>query len=246
MGGALKRWFEKNTDHILRIYDPPKGFSEPLNGCDAIFISIPVIPGLTGQDTTDLEKAVTIAKHFTKNVFIKSTVLPGTADRLECIAFPEFITERRADEDMNDLPFLIGQCDWNFASKLFPNKNLVFMKNAEAELAKFTHNCFGAMKVAYFNMIYGLCVDLKIDFEEVKRGAFITGFVEKEHTHVPGPDGKFGYGGKCFPENMDALNKFLSKENLPGRHLINTIQWLNHIYRNGSINWKHPDVEAST
>ncbi len=69
--------------------------------CDAIFVSVPVLSCANGQDQGVLNDMVRLAKSHTGVVFIRSTVLPGTADKLGCIAMPEFLTERRAQQDMN-------------------------------------------------------------------------------------------------------------------------------------------------
>lgn len=233
VGGTLKTWFEQNTTHNIRCYDPHKGMNDSLEDCDAIFISVPVKPDKHGQDQKLLSESVSLAKKYTNMVFIRSTVLPGTSDRLGCISMPEFLTERQAHADMNKYPVLVGLCDQKLLELMFPGKEFVIVTNTEAELAKFTHNCFGAMKVTYFNMIHNLCEKLGADFESVKLATGITGFIGPMHTQAPGPDGFFGYGGKCFPENMHALREFL--HNMPlEKSFIKTIEELNIKYRNRS------------
>lgn len=216
VGGTLADWFIKNTSHIVYAYDPGRKLNDSFENVDAVFICIPVRPSPTGQDLKDLTEAVEYANKYTRNVFVRSTVLPGTCDKLGVTAMPEFLTARRADEDMAKLPVLVGPCDELLLKKLFPNKEIIKVSNSEAELAKYTHNVFGALKVTYFNIIYGIAQHIGANFENVKRGAFITGFIEKEHTQVPGPDGKFGYGGACFPENVESLTGYLSFLKLKG------------------------------
>ena len=230
VGGTLKKWFEEKTSHVIKCLDPQKGMNDSLRDCDAIFISVPVPPTLEGQDLTNLREAVSIAKKITQNVFVRSTVLPGTCDSLGVISMPEFLTERRAYEDMCKYPVLVGSSNLLLITELFPNKNLIMVKNVEAELAKFTHNCFGALKVTYFNMIYNIAKSVGADFESVKEAASITGFIEPTHTQVPGPDGHFGYGGKCFPENVEAMKGFLHNKH-PERAFFQIINLLNLEYR---------------
>jgi UDPglucose 6-dehydrogenase len=173
------------------------------------------------------------ARQFTDKIFIRSTVLPGTNDRLRTISMPEFLTERKAYMDMCSLPILLGKVEPAFAKEIFPNKQIFFMSNAEAELAKFVHNCFGAMKVTYFNAIAELCERLDLDFRNVKTGSSLTGYIEPMHTTVPGPDGLYGYGGKCFPENVRAIAGWLhSLEGFQQEHdFFDLIESLNHKYR---------------
>jgi len=240
VGGALKTWLEKNTTHMVCCYDPGKGMSDDLAGCTHIFISVPVPASGQGQDLRVLGEAVSMAKKYTDKVFVRSTVLPGTNDMLGTIAMPEFLTERRAYDDFFKLPLLIGckklkyQEQQDICQKIFNGKSMLVCSNIEAELSKFTHNCFGAVKVTYFNMIRTLADKLGADYDVVKFCSNLTGFLGNQHMEVPGPDGKRGYGGRCFPENMSAIFKWLNNQP-SGLHLetvfFRNIIELNEKYR---------------
>lgn len=231
VGGTLKGWFEKHTKHDIRCLDPNKNLNDSLEDCEAIFISVPVEAMGNGQDLRILESCINLAKQHTQFVFVRSSVLPGTSDHFGCIAMPEFLTERTAAEDMERLPILVGKCDQRLLDCLFPGKEKIILENTEAELAKYAHNCFGAIKVTYFNVINEICERLGADFDSVKKGMHLTGFVEKQHTMVPGPDGYYGYGGKCFPTNMDAMTRFLGSHYLGGVELFKTVIELNNRFR---------------
>lgn len=218
VGGSLAKWLESNTSHQVAKWDPIKNFRDDLNKSDAIFICIPVKPSKKGQDQGPLDECVRFAKSFSEKVLIRSTVLPGTNDRLGTIACPEFLTARIADAEMDRLDILVGDADPRFIANIFYSdktdhnrKRIMMVRNTEAELAKFAHNCFGAIKVTYFNLIYRVCQDLGLDYENVKDGFLLSGFINEPHTRVPGPDGKLGYGGMCFPENMEALKLHLDE-----------------------------------
>lgn len=216
VGGTLIEWLKAHTKHDLRLVDPPKGYEASLTGCDYVFVSVPVPASGRGQDTTLLEDAIDRAhKANCANIFVRSTVLPGTNDYFGTIAMPEFLTERRAYEDFCTLPILVGGefRELNF-DEVFPDKTIIKMSNKEAELAKLAHNCFGAFKVTYFNIIEELSRKLGAKYPNVLGGAMLTEFIEPTHTLVPGPDGLRGYGGKCFPENVDAMTRFLMSESL--------------------------------
>jgi UDPglucose 6-dehydrogenase len=232
VGGTLSRWFLENTDHEIRLYDPPKGHKDFLDNCDAIFISVPVPDNEHGQDLTLLKQSVELAQKYTNKVFIRSTVLPTTNDNLGTISMPEFLTERKAFEDMEKYPVLCGHTDRELVDKLFPKKHVIMMSNVECEMAKYAHNCFGAVKVLYWNIINNLSEQLGADYMNVLRGAMITGFIEPQHTRIA-LDGKKGYGGKCFPTNMESLKNYL---NLVGHkeesELLEQIQNINKKYRN--------------
>ncbi len=234
VGGTLKKYFQEKTDHKLACHDPGKGLDDDFTGVEAVFISVPVRPSDRGQDLSTLKEAVAFAQGFTRNVFIRSTVLPGTNDKLGTVACPEFLTERFAYEDMCNLPILVGSDDALISYKIFPDKKIIRVSNKEAELAKFAHNCFGAMKVTYFNMIYEICKTIGADYNNVRNAAMITGYINHEHTQVPGPDGKRGYGGKCFPENMAAFGTFLDYNESLNKDLcdfITQIETLNGSFR---------------
>ena len=79
--------------------------------------------------------------------------------------------------------------------------------NTELELAKYAHNCFGALKVTYFNMIYDLCLSNELDYEKVLEVVLGSGYINENHTKI-GLDGRRGYGGKCFPNNMENFKNY--------------------------------------
>ncbi len=238
VGGTLKKYFQEKTDHDLACHDPDKGLSDSFEEVEAVFISVPVRPSNDGQDLSTLKNAVSFAHRFTRNVFIRSTVLPGTNDLLGTVACPEFLTERFAYNDMCNLPILVG--GGADIGEIFPGKKIIKVSNKEAEMAKFAHNCFGAMKVTYFNMIHEICKSIGADYDNVRNAAMITGYIEKEHTQVPGPDGKYGYGGKCFPENIWAFEKYLSRPEFNPEvffmsDFIGLIGLMNEDFRDGSL-----------
>lgn len=244
VGGTLKRYFEEFTSHDIKLYDPQKGMNDDLTGIEAAFISVPVPAHYKGQDKSLLETAINQAKMYTDLVFIRSTVLPGTNDSYGTISMPEFLTERIAFEEMKRLPIICGKTSFDI-KKIFPDKEIRYMSNNEAELTKMAHNCFGAMKVTYFNLIYDLCQSFDCDFYKVKSNMGMTGFIDLEnHTQVPGPDGQRGFGGKCFPENISAMHKMLSSMNGWDKEsdLFSVIKSLNYMQRNYGYTRKGNDA----
>lgn len=81
------------------------------------------------------------------------------------------------------------------------------MSPLEAELTKYIHNVFGAYKVTYFNAAKAYVEKMGGDWAKVHTGVLLSGYINDTHTYVPGPDGKFGYGGKCFPKDVNAFAK---------------------------------------
>ena len=234
IGGVMKKWLEThNPDCSFLISDPPKGYNDDLTGADVIFISIHIPTEDNG--TQDLTLLKDIIKNLPdKPIFIRTTLLPGTCDRL-CAEFnkrihfmPEFLTERTAYEDFCSQPMIFtGEVE--LLKAIFVNKPFVTMSNMEAEITKYSHNVFGAVKVTYFNGIYQLCQKYNCDYKKVQEGTLISGYINRPHTDVPGPDGKFGYGGKCFPKDVNAFCEFVKNTDL--NKLLDIVKETNDNYR---------------
>ena len=195
---------------------------DPLLLAEAIFVSVPVSTKPSGeQDLTILKTAMEICPENIP-IFVRSSVLPGTCDKLcntfsnikfQIHALPEFLTERKAQSDALSLPILATERGAWYLSRIFPGKKLIIVGgNKEAEMVKYVHNSFAAMKVGFFNTVYQACENENIKFTRVVNAACdVTGFIEKTHTQVPGPDGKFGFGGKCLGKDLLAFVYFLEK-----------------------------------
>lgn len=162
-------------------------------------------------------------------VVLKSTVPPTQIDDLlnesyglRLMYSPEFLSERsweydavnpamiifgaREKEERAELrEYYIGSSRVNLSVK-FHNATL-----AEAAFIKYTINTFLAMKVVYFNQLQALYVDTFGDDGLKGNWRWFTETIADEprmgatHMMVPGPDGKFGYGGTCFPKDVKAF-----------------------------------------
>jgi len=209
IGEALKIWLEDNTKHKIFISDPYKGYNDDLSGCDIFFIQIHIPTEIDGtQDLTVLKEI--ISKLPDKPIFIRTTILPGTSDKLSeelnhhVYFMPEFLTERTSEMDFKNQS-MIFTAEIDLLKEIFKNKQYIQMTSLEAEITKYVHNVFGALKVTYFNAVYDYCKKIGADFSNVHSGFLLSGYINDMHTYVPGPDGKFGYGGKCFPKDVDAF-----------------------------------------
>lgn len=233
VGSTLSQWLTVNTHHEIKIRDTKKEKQDSFDDIQASFICIPINNSYGDQDHSQLQDAITFSRFYTDKVFIRSTVLPGTNDKLKTISMPEFFTARTCHEDMKKLPIICGDTELDFIKEIFPEKEIIMMKNKECELAKYCHNLFGAMKVTYFNMVYKLAEKNECSFDQIKHAMFQTGFIEKTHTQVPGPDGQFGFGGACFPDNIETFAYYLRSNKFSFEHyFFNSIKNLNKIYRN--------------
>ena len=211
VGGALKTWIEENNAESCEVYvsDPPKGFNDDLSKIDIAFLQIHVPTEDDGTQDLTLMKEL-IRKLPDVPVFVRTTILPGTSDMLsketghKVYFMPEFLTERTHIEDFRKQPMVFtGAVE--LLTRIFKGKSFTTMTPLEAEITKYAHNVFGAYKVTYFNAVYDYCKKMGADWARVHQGMLLSGYINDMHTFVPGPDGKFGYGGKCFPKDVNAF-----------------------------------------
>ena len=210
VGGALKSWLEENNKDVeVFVSDPPKGFNDDLSKVDVVFLQIHVPTEDDGTQDLTLMKEL-ISKLPDVPVFVRTTILPGTSERLsretghKVYFMPEFLTERTHVEDFRRQPMVFtGEVE--LLSRIFKGKTFTTMTPLEAEITKYAHNVFGAYKVTYFNAVYDYCRRMGCDWTRVHAGMLLSGYINDTHTSVPGPDGKFGYGGKCFPKDVNAF-----------------------------------------
>ena len=210
IGNALVEWLRLHNPEVsVMIRDPDKGFNDVLDTVSVVFVSIPVETQADGgQSISILEGVLTELPDVP--IFIRSTILPGTTDllakklRRKLYFMPEFLTERTAVLDFSCQPLVVtGEVE--LMRTIFPGREIIQMTSLEAEIAKYAHNVFGALKVTYFNGISALCSELGVDYKNVQTAVLSSGYINRPHTEVPGPDGKCGYGGKCFPKDVCAF-----------------------------------------
>jgi UDPglucose 6-dehydrogenase len=234
VGMALKVWLEQNNSEVeILVSDPPKGMNDSLDEADLIFVQIHVPTEDDGTQDLTLMREI-IGSLPDKPVFVRTTILPGTSERLsretgrKVYFMPEFLTQRTHIEDFNSQPMVFtGEID--LLSRIFKGKRFVRMSSLEAEIAKYAHNVFGAYKVTYFNAIHDYCKRMGADYANVHSGCLLSGYINEMHTKVPGPDGKFGYGGKCFPKDVNAFAKLT--EDMPLGRLLAPLHELNVAFR---------------
>tara|TARA_R110002110_G_scaffold147279_3_gene337732 strand:+ start:5415 stop:6251 length:837 start_codon:yes stop_codon:yes gene_type:complete len=154
-----------------------------------------------------------------KILIIKSTVPPGTTDMLnrECnnvnVVFnPEFLTEANYLDDFKNQNRIIvgGKRPYstkvsNLFKKAFPKTPLVKTHSTIAEMVKYFTNCFLATKVSFANEFKEYCDKIGIDYDKVVEYSLYDDRIGKTHFSVPGPDGDLGFGGSCFPKDINAL-----------------------------------------
>ena len=82
-------------------------------------------------------------------------------------------------------------------------------------MVKYFSNCFLATKVSFANEMKQICDGLDLDYDKVVEYATYDERLGKSHWAVPGPDGHLGFGGSCFPKDINALVHICEKMDIP-------------------------------
>ena len=191
-----------------------------------VFVCLPTPMKKDGsQDLSIIENFfANVPGRYNPIFILKSTVLPGTTKMLESkynlkIVFcPEFLTEKTAKLDMlTQARIVIGGNPLgvlkvkNLFESRFGKKHFVLTDSTSAELVKYMANNFLTVKTAFMNEYYDLVEQVGGTWEEVVEGFVSDPRIGNSHTSVPGHDGKRGFGGTCFPKDINAIIEF-SKE----------------------------------
>ena len=78
-------------------------------------------------------------------------------------------------------------------------------------MVKYFLNTFLATKVTFSNEIKQICEKIDIDYDKVVEYSLYDNRIGRTHLSAPGPDGRHGFGGSCFPKDLNALI-FLAKQ----------------------------------
>lgn len=85
------------------------------------------------------------------------------------------------------------------------SRTIVFCDTNEAEMLKLMKNCFLSAKVSIMNEFHDFCHETKVDYNHVTTLAKQDKRMGTSHFQVPGPDGRRGFGGTCFPKDTHSL-----------------------------------------
>ena len=89
--------------------------------------------------------------------------------------------------------------------KVFQDVTVIKTGSDTAEMVKYFTNCFLATKVGFANEMKQICDQHAIDYDKVVEYALYDKRIGTSHLSTPGPDGKMGFGGSCFPKDLNAL-----------------------------------------
>lgn len=251
VGGTTAKILEKM--HQILPYDLYKKKyqdSSKLSGSEVVFICVPTPMRPSGEiDYSAIHNSLETLVSVTSNnknkplVTIRSTAVSGTTDKLEeqypfNFTFnPEFLRERHALEDMKGTDrIVIGANRKEDYEKIadiyrpiFPDAKYICVNRKTAEMIKYASNVMLTGQIALANEIYQICQSTDIDYDKVKNTLLMDNRIAK-NIDVPGPDGNLGFGGKCFPKDLNALI-YLARENMYRPYLLEEIWRLNEKVR---------------
>ena len=208
-----------------------------IHQADVVFIAVGTPQGKSGN--ADISAVESVARTISKNIngykviCTKSTVPIGTGQRIkelisenipdggefDYVSNPEFLREGSAVKDFlwPDRVVIGATSDRAFKimrevyRPLYVNETPMLHTNiATAEMIKYASNAFLALKISYINEIANLCEASGADVHQVAKAMGQDGRISAKFLH-PGP----GFGGSCFPKDINALAAFANKKELP-------------------------------
>lgn len=224
---------------------------EALNDANICFIAVGTPMGEAGSADLHyvLEVAERIGRYMERHVYIidKSTVPVGTAQKVrkkvqeqldkrekkltfDVISNPEFLKEGTAIADCRMPDRIVIGTDNEAAAKVMKelylpfvktNENIIFMDIASAEMTKYTANAMLATKISFMNEIANICEKVGADVNKVRLGVGSDRRIGYSFIY-PG----CGYGGSCFPKDVQALIRTSSKSGYETK-ILNAVEEVN-------------------
>jgi UDPglucose 6-dehydrogenase len=224
--------------------------AEAIAEAQIIFLALPTPPG--GDGSADLSYVLGAAKDIAKLIteykviVTKSTVPVGTADKITAVleehtkveyavvSNPEFLREGVAVDDfMKPDRIVVGTLDER-ARKLMgelygpyvrQGNPIIYMDQRSSELTKYAANSFLATKISFMNEIANMCELVGADVDMVRRGIGSDERIGRRFLFSG-----IGYGGSCFPKDVQALAKS-AKETQYDFKILNAVMDVNDIQR---------------
>lgn len=222
---GLEDLFKRNTEEGR--LDFTTSLQEGIAGAKVIFLALPTPPGADGS--ADLKYILQVADDLGPLlseyavIIDKSTVPVGTSEKVhsaiakkakvdfDVVSNPEFLREGVAVEDfMKPDRVVIGtqsERAKDLMSRLYAplvrqGNPIIFMDERSAELTKYAANAFLATKITFMNEIANLCELVGANVDEVRKGIGTDSRIGKRFLFAG-----IGYGGSCFPKDVQALAK---------------------------------------
>lgn len=234
VGTPLKRYFEdvkgyqRQSNLFLYDTDPQKKYSDNVSKADVVFVCVPT--PRTPEDKANLSALDSAFKTIkgSKVVVIKSTIPPGTTEsfqkkypRHKILFNPEFLTEKQAwDDFIKPDRQIVGFTEKSIDAahavlSLLPKAPFmspwgvgtyrsVKITATEAEIIKYAGNVHFARKVNFANLLANVSEKLGANYENIRVGLAADHRIGDSHLDVY-HGGYRGFGGFCFPKDLDAF-----------------------------------------
>ena len=200
---------------------------EGIQDAEVIFLALPTPPGEDGS--ADLKYILGVANDLgpiLQNYAViidKSTVPVGTAEKVhaaiaanatvdfDVVSNPEFLREGVAVEDFMKPDRVVVGTTSDRAKKVMEKlyaplvrqgNPVIFMDERSAEMTKYAANSFLALKITFMNEIANLCEKVGANVDDIRRGIGTDSRIGKRFLFAG-----IGYGGSCFPKDVQALAK---------------------------------------
>ncbi len=199
---------------------------------EILFVCVPTPMKDDGtQDIQTVNKVLTEIRNLNIEclVVVKSTIHPGNIIEIKnlCPTFvynPEFLRESHAELDFINADLIVfggNEKESHLLSNFYLKytqcvcDDYVFTDHTTASLIKYTINSFLATKVIFFNEINNLFNLHRTDetWENFILAISKDKRIGNSHMYVPGPDGRYGFGGACFPKDTNAILKYAKSMN---------------------------------
>lgn len=225
--------------------------AEGIKDAQIIFLALPTPPGADGS--ADLSFVLKVAKDLSsiikeyKVIVDKSTVPVGTAEKVEAVlsenldhqlfdvvSNPEFLREGVAVDDFMKPDRVVIGTSSDKAKKLMTQlyepfvrqgNPIIFMDERSAEMTKYAANSYLATRISFMNEIANLCERLGADVDMVRKGMGSDSRIGKRFL-FPG----VGYGGSCFPKDVQALAKS-AEENAYDFKILKSVMQVNDLQK---------------
>lgn len=221
--------FEQRGYRVIRYAKEPqyKDNKDRIKDCDIVFIAVPT-PTTPGGYDYSIVAAVLRHVGEGKIAVVKSTLLPGTTDKLQAqyprikvFHSPEFLTARSAAEDAahpdRNIVGIVAETAENRAAAqrvlgVLPKAPYEAVLTArEAEFVKYGGNCWFYFKVIFMNLLYDLVQKKGIEYDRIRDAMAADPRIGRTHLD-PVHEGGRGAGGLCFIKDFRAFRLLYERE----------------------------------
>lgn len=226
----VSKYFE--TIPYDKFKEPYTKNKDSLSKCSIFFIALPTPMNQNGEnDLSYIYDGMRLLDNLNLQgdpiVVIRSTIEPGTTRKLSVdfpkfnfVFNPEFLREKHAIKDSENMNRVVlghkRQEDFQKIKEIYqtflPNARYFNTSFETAEMIKYAANMFLATQITMANELYRISEKAGVNYDDVVSVLALDDRIGK-NLRVPGPDNDFGFGGKCFPKDVNALIKYSERIN---------------------------------